>query len=138
MVLLLTCLYGHPIYHGQLMPDGPIFWMSCVTSPFLCGQSSMIYAFSFYRCASLGVISCISCIDIHTGRSMAVSIALIFMLRPCIYLSLLSSWLFHDSQSGMNSSGPGLYNIHTLYLFMCRIMCCRHFDYHIFSHYCYQ
>ena len=43
-----------------------------------------------------------------------------------IFISLFSSWLCHDSQSAMNSSGPGLYSI--LYCCMHRIMCSKHCD----------
>ena len=112
MVLLLTCLLQP--YHGQLMPQGCILCMSCAMS-FLCGQPFMIYVFSFCRCTSLVVTSCISHIDLHTGRPTDVSIMLMFMLRSHISLSLFPSWLCHDSQSAMNNSGHGLSSMHTLY-----------------------
>ena len=104
---------------------GQYFCMSCATSSFCCGQSC-ICAFSSCRCASSTVASCILHIDVHTGRSTAVSIALMFMLRPLTSSTLFSLQLCHDSQSIMNSSGPGLYSIHTLYWYMCRIMCYSH------------
>ena len=88
----------------------------------------MIYAFSSYRYASLAFTSCISCTDVHTGKSTAVSIMLMFILMPHIFLFLFSSWLCHDSQSAMNSFGTGLYSMHTLYCCICRIMHFRHYD----------
>ena len=99
--------------------------MSCAMSSFLCSQPFRIYAFSSCRCASLDVTSCISHIDVHTGKSTAVSVTLMSMLRPHISLSLFSSWLCHDSQSAVNSLGPGLYSMNTLCWYMFRIVCCR-------------
>ena len=69
----------------------------------------MIHDFSSCGCKSFPVTSCISHIDVHIGRSTAVSTTLILMLRPHISLSLFSLWLCHDSQSAMNSLGPGMY-----------------------------
>ena len=68
----------------------------------------MICVFNSCRCASLAVVSCIPCIDVHTSRSTVVSITLMFMFRPC-----------HDSQSVKNSSGPGLYSMHSMHLYWC-------------------
>ena len=63
--------YNHTIYHGQLMPDGPIsLYFLCHI--FFSGKPFMMYAFRFGSCASLAVTSCISCVDVHTGRSTAV------------------------------------------------------------------
>ena len=50
----------------------------------------MIYVLSSFRCAALAVASCISHIDVHTGRFTVVLIVLIFMLRPSIFLSVFS------------------------------------------------
>ena len=67
-------------------------------------------------------------IDVHIGRSTAVSIMLTFMLRPHISSSLFSSWLWHDNQSAINNSGPGLNSIHTPYWCMHRVIHCRCWD----------
>ena len=83
----------------------------------------MTCAFSSCRCVSLAITSCISCI-VHTGKSTAISITSMFMLRPLISLSLFFSWLCHYSQSAINSSGPGLYNLHIVYWCMHRIKHC--------------
>ena len=90
-------------------------------------QPFLMYAFSSWRCASLAVASCISCIGVHTGRSTDFCIALIFTVGPHISLSLFSLWLCCGSQSAMNSSGPALYGMHTMYWCMHRMMhymCC--------------
>ena len=60
-----------------------ILWPCHLSWPtLLCGQPCMIYTLSSCRCAS-----CISCIDVHTGRPTVVLIVLTFILRPHIYLS---------------------------------------------------
>ena len=88
--------YGHTIYHGLLMSNGPIFLYVLCHTIFLSGKSCMIYALSSCRCASLVVASCISHMDVHTGRSIVVLIVLTFMLRPP-YFSLSSLWLWHNN-----------------------------------------
>ena len=119
---------------------GKYFCMSCAMSSLFCGQPFLIYAISSYRCTSLTVTYCTSCIDVHTGSSIAVSIPLLFILKTHTSLSSFSSWLCYDSQSAMNSSRLGLYSMHTLYWFMHRIIHCRHCEehHHIFAHYSYQ
>ena len=107
---------------------GQYFCMPCATSSFSCSQSFMIYDWSSYKCTSLVIASSISCIDVQTGRSTAVSNASMFMLRPHTSLSLFSLWLCYDSQSTMNSSGPGLFSLCTLYWCMHRIMQSRYCD----------
>ena len=89
--------HNHTIYHEQVLSDGPIF---------LCSQQCMIYGMKSCRCASWAVASCMSCMGVHTGRSTVVLIVLTFKLRPCIPLSLFSSWLQQDNQSAIYSSGP--------------------------------
>ena len=92
--------------------------MSCTTS-FFSSQPCMICDFSSCSFTSLTVASCISHIDVSIERSTAVSIMLIFMLRPHISSSLFSSQLCHDSQSAVSSSRPGLYTLHALYWYLC-------------------
>ena len=103
----------HAIYYGHLMSDGPIFFMSCATSFFVCGQPCIIHALSSCRFAFLAVASCISYMDVHTGRSNVLLIVLKFMLKPSISLSLFTLWLCHDNQSAVSTSGPDLYRMHT-------------------------
>ena len=107
---------------------GQYFCMSCATSYVLCGKPCMTYNSSSCVCASLAVASHISHIDVHTGRSTAVLIVLMSMLRLHISLSSFSSWLCHDNKSAINSPGPGLYSMCTLYWCMHRIMHCMHCD----------
>ena len=65
---------------------------------------------------------------VHTDRSTVVLVVLTFMHRPHISLTLFSSWLLHDNQSLINSSGPCLYSMHFLYCCMHRIIHCRYCD----------
>ena len=104
------------------------FFMSCAMPCFLYSQTYMIYTLSSCMCASLAVASCISCIDAHTGRPTVAFILLIFIIRPHISLSLLSSWLWCDNLSVINSSGPGVCSMYILYWCIHRIMHCWHCD----------
>ena len=94
----------------------------------LCDQLCVIYAMSSCKCVSLAVSSCISCMDVHTGRSNDVLMVLTFMLRPCFSPPLFSLWLWHDGQSAINSLACGLYSMCTLYLCIHKVMHCRQCD----------
>ena len=113
-MLLFICLLWLHLLTCQLMSN-QLLYLKALHLVFLSSQPCMIIALSAYRFPSLVVASCISCIDMHTGRSIVVLILLTFMLRPDISLSSLPSWLWHDNQSATNSSVPGLYSMHTMY-----------------------
>ena len=65
---------------------GQYLCMSCTMSSFLCGQPFIIYPLSFCRCVSL-IASCMSCINVQTGRSTAV-------YHICIYAGTLYLFIF--------------------------------------------
>ena len=60
--------------------------------------------------------------------STAVLMACTLMSMPVISQSLFSAWLFMDTQSTIQNSGPGFYNMHTLYWWMYHIIHCNHWD----------
>ena len=75
--------YGHAIYYGQLMSDGPIFLYVLCHIIFLCSQPPyMIYALRTWSCASWAVASCVSYMDEHVARSTIVLIVFMLILRP--------------------------------------------------------
>ena len=70
----LFAFYGHTFYNGQLISNKPIsLYVLCHIISFV-GPTSIIYALSSCRCASLAIASCMSCMDIHTDRSIVVLI----------------------------------------------------------------
>ena len=60
---------------------------------------------------SLGMVSCMSCIEIYMDTSVVVPVASMFSFMPSISLSLFSAWLCLHSQSAMYTSGPCLYSM---------------------------
>ena len=90
-------------------------------------QPLNMYICSIWISASTPSILQMSVIDMYTGMSIAMLDACILRLIPTISWSLFSVWLWWDSQSAMYRSGPGLYNMHTLYWWMLSIMHCSHY-----------
>ena len=125
ILLLLTCLLWPHHLSWPTYAWGANIILCLVPHSLLFDQAFIIYSFSSCRCASLDVTSCILHTDVHIGRSTAVFITLKFMVSLCTSLSLFSSWLCHDSQFSMNSLGPGLWSMHTLYWCMQRFNCYR-------------
>ena len=72
------------------------------------------------------IIFCVTSLVWYMLWALACVQLLTFMLRPHISLSMFSLWLCNDNQSLINSSGPGLYSMCTMYWCMCIIMHCRH------------
>ena len=96
--------------------------ISCDIWLLFSGQSMMMYPFSHCKWSSCMVAWCNCCIDIHSGMFAAVCMAnLHFMLG--ISASLFFLQLCLESQSVMNRSGPGLYNILTLIWCILKIHC---------------
>ena len=79
------------------------------------GHPAMIRFFNFWRWLSCVDACCITATDMHSRMSVALCIASTQMSKSFIGLSLPSMWLYLDSQSAINISGPGLYMIWTLY-----------------------
>ena len=114
-MLLHVCLYGHAIYHVQLMSDGLIFlyvlchvlffvwptlYDTCLELLHVC-IFGCCFLFIFYSCTHWQVHCCVYSVNI--------------LLRPHIPLFLFPSWLLHDNQSALYSLGLCLYSMHTLY-----------------------
>ena len=84
---------------------------SFCTSALIHGPLCNVHSDSQYRCSSSVLADLISSALVHCGMSMCDSIAFMFMLIPCISLSLFVSWLCLDNQSLMNNWDLDLYSI---------------------------
>ena len=73
--------------------------MSCCPYALANGQPFMVYAISTCKCSSFWVTSHISCVDMHSGISLQVSIALVLSFMLKISLSLFLQWISCNSQS---------------------------------------
>ena len=121
MVLLFTLYAFHQSWSTCALWDNIFYALHhnfCMESPLLC----MPLALSG---AHLLLLLLVYHIDVHSGRSSAVSIALLFRFMPHMSLSLFSMWLCHDGQAVVSSSVPVLNSMCTMYWCMCRIMHCR-------------
>ena len=90
-------------------------------SVFMDGQTQSITFAKALRCLSSRDASLISSAAMLSGTSLHDSIALMVICIPDISPLLFVLLLSLDSQSAMNSCGPGLYTI--LMLYWC--ICCR-------------
>ena len=79
----------HPIW---------LYFLSYI-STLVSGQTPIMYAVTACKCLSYCAVSHISCIDIHSGISVQVSIALMLRFMPEISTSLFLEWFCHESQS---------------------------------------
>ena len=86
--------YGYAIYHGQLMPDGPILlYVLChiflFVWPAIYDISLQFLQMCIYHCCFLYIMYWCTHWQVH---SVAFSIAFTFILWPKVSLSLFSLW----------------------------------------------
>ena len=87
---------------------------SCM-SAFIDGQPQSTSSANVLRCSIYRITSLISLPVMHSIISLYTSIVLMLMCMLVISSSLPVAWLCLNSQSSINNSGTGLYNILTLY-----------------------
>ena len=102
--------------------------MLCSNLSFLSDYPCIIYDFHFYMWVSSYVAACMSSMDVYKGILTDVWMVFTFLLIPVISWSLFSAWLFWDSDSIKNTSGPSLYMTCTLYWCILSIMHCNFGD----------
>ena len=89
--------------------------VSFCTSALVNGQQQSTPSDTMHMCPSSTVAIYISSVVMQSGMFVPDSIMLMVMHMPGICSSLFVSWLCLDSQSAMNSCGPGLYSIFRLH-----------------------
>ena len=87
------------------------------TFTFIAGQQWNTHFDNMPMCSSSIIASHISFAIMHSGMFVLTSIPAICLSFPILLLCL-------DSQSAMNSNGPGLYRIPMLYQWMCNVILC--------------
>ena len=78
---------------------------SFFTSALVIGQPFIIYVVRACKCSSSCVMSHISCVAMHSGVSVHISIASLLRFMPKICLYLVLPWFCSDNQPAMHNCG---------------------------------
>ena len=94
----------------------------------VCVHPLIIYLLSICNSTSSSVAVFMSSMDVHVDTSTTVLMVCILAFLPVISWSWFSTWLWCDSQSTINLSGPCLYHPCTLYWCRHSMMYCKCWD----------
>ena len=104
----VPALQSHTVYDCQVTLIRPV-WSYVNVQLISCVWPICIYnTFRCWRCSSCAIACCTCNMDMHFGMSVALCMASTLMSMSQIGSYLPSWWLYHDSQSAINISGPGL------------------------------